>query len=190
MDIILGEITERIRALRDATGFTKEQMAKATGISVKEYIAHENGERDLTFTFLYKCAEKFGVDIVDLMAGEGPNLSGYAVVKNGDGLPIKRRKGFEYLHLAYSFKNKTAEPLLVTVPYNADELKKIPMAKHDGQEFNYVLKGKMRFAYENHIEDVGEGDSIYYNSSRKHGMAALTKDGCVFIAVVLKEEHK
>ncbi|MCL1984557.1 MAG: cupin domain-containing protein [Methanomassiliicoccaceae archaeon] len=190
MDAKIDEIAERIRALRDVTGFTTDEMAGATGVTKDEYEASENGKKDFTFTFLYKCAEKFNVDIIELLTGENPHLSGYTVVRKGKGLPMKRRKGFEYGHLASNFKNKTAEPFLVHAPYRADELSSIPVSSHDGQEFNYVLSGRLRFVYEDHTEDLGEGDSVYYNSSRMHGMAALNKEGCVFIAVVLKGEHR
>jgi len=190
MDAKIGEIAERIRALRDATGYTTEEMAKAAGITEEEYIHLENGKRDLTFTFLYKCADKFGVDIIELLTGENPHLTGYTGVRSGKGLPMKRREGFEYRHLASNFKNKTAEPFIVNAPFKKDELTSIPMSTHTGQEFNYILKGKLRFAYDGHTEDLGEGDSVYYNSSKKHGMAALSEDGCTFLAVVLKGEHR
>ncbi|MDR2866304.1 MAG: helix-turn-helix domain-containing protein [Methanomassiliicoccaceae archaeon] len=190
MDARINDIAERIRALRDATGYSTEDMAKATGISNDEYSLLENGKEDFTFTFLYKCAEKFGVDIVDILTGENPHLSEYTVVRKGKGLPMKRREGFEYDHLAYSFKRKKAEPFLVNAPYRADEVKRTPMSSHDGQEFNYVLKGRMRFVYDDHVEELNEGDSVYYDSSKRHGMAALDKGGCVFLAIVLKEDRR
>jgi transcriptional regulator with XRE-family HTH domain len=190
MDTRISEIAERVRALRDATGFSQEEMAKATGTTVNEYNDLENGKKDFTFTFLYECAEKFGVDIIELLTGENPHLSGYALVRKGKGLPMKRRKGFEYDHLAFSFKKKRAEPFLVTAPYNADELKNTPTSSHDGQEFNYVLKGRMKFVHGDRTEELGEGDSVFYDSSQRHGMAAMDKDGCIFLAIVLKEEHR
>jgi len=190
MDAKIEEIAERIRALRDATGYTSEDMAEAAGITADEYNDLENGKRDLTFTFLYKCAEKFGVDIIELLTGENPHLTGYTVVRKGNGLPMNRRQGFEYRHLASNFKNKAAEPFLVNAPFRKDELSSVPMSTHAGQEFNYILKGKLRFAYDGHTEDLNEGDSVYYNSSKRHGMTALSEDGCTFLAVVLKGEHR
>jgi len=190
MDSKVSEIAERIRAMRDDTGYTVEEMAEAVSVSAERYRILEKGDTDFTFTFLYKCAEKFGVDIVELLTGENPHLSSYTLVRKGKGLHMHRREGFDYEHLAYSFKGTKAEPFLVTAPYRADELDDIPTSTHDGQEFNYVLKGKLRFAYDGHIEDLNEGDSVYYDPSRRHGMTSLTEEGCIFIAVVLKEEHR
>ncbi|MDR0509344.1 MAG: helix-turn-helix domain-containing protein [Candidatus Methanoplasma sp.] len=190
MDLRIDEIAERIRALRDEIGYTTEEMAEVTGISKEEYEESEKGKIDFSFTFLYKCAEKFNVDMVELLTGENPHLSGYTVVRSGKGLPMKRRKGFEYGHLASNFKNKMAEPFLVNAPFRADELSSIPLSSHDGQEFNYVLKGSLRFVHGDNVEELKEGDSVFYDSSERHGMAALTEGGCLFLAVVLKEERR
>jgi len=78
----------------------------------------------------------------------------------------------------------------VDAPYNTGDLKNIPTSTHNGQEFNYVLKGRMRFVYDGHVEDLDEGDSVYYDSSKRHGMAALGKEGCMFLAIVLKEDRR
>lgn len=190
MEPKIAEIAERIRALREMLGLSYEEMAEATEVSIDDYIASESGTRDFTFTFLYKCAEKFGVDIIEIMTGENPHLSGYTVVRGGKGLSIKRRAGFEYNHLAAHFKNKLAEPFLVKAPYREEEQNKpIAMSMHEGQEFDYILSGSLKFVHEEHVEELNEGDSVFYDSGRKHGMIATSKDGCTFLAVVIKEKE-
>ena len=52
-----------------------------------------SGEKDFSFTFIYKCAQRFGIDPTDLIKGVSPNLSSYTVTRNGDHLPITRRPG-------------------------------------------------------------------------------------------------
>jgi len=71
-----------------------QEMADATGRNVAEYAAMESGDADLSFTFLYRAAERFGVDMIELLTGENPHLTGYSVVRAGEGLAIKRREGF------------------------------------------------------------------------------------------------
>ena len=72
METQIIEIAERIRTLRDIMGFSLEEMAAGTGVSVQEYSEMEEGKSDFSFTFLYKCAEMFGVDIVEILTGDGP----------------------------------------------------------------------------------------------------------------------
>ena len=94
MEIIITEIAQRIRDLRDIMGYTTAEMAQTVGCSEEEYIAAENGEVDFSFTFIYKCAEKFNVDMIEILTGDNPRLSYYSIVRKGEGLPMKRRSGF------------------------------------------------------------------------------------------------
>ena len=187
MEPNIEEVANRIRALREDMGFTMQEMADATGRSVAEYAAQESGEHDLSFTFLYKCAEVLGVDVIELLTGENPHLSGYSLTRSSEGLSIKRRAGFEYLHKAPHFKGKLAEPFLVTAPYLEEEQDApIHLSYHKGQELDFVVSGKMRFAYEGHIEEIEAGDLLMYDSGRGHGMIAIGGEPCVFLAVVMK----
>lgn len=190
MENKLMEIAFRIRELRDILEFTPEEMAEATATSVEEYLEYESGSKDFSFTFLYQCAKKFGVDMVELVTGENPRLSFYSIVRKDEGLPIKRRAGFNYQHLAYLFKNKTCEPFLVTAPYQEEvQNEPIHLSYHKGQEFDYVIEGELKIQLEDHTEILHAGDAIYYNSGHGHGMIATGGKECKFIAVVLKEEE-
>lgn len=191
METKLTEIAERIRALRDICGFTVAEMAATTNLSAEQYAELESGTKDFSFTFLYLCAEKFGVDMVELLTGENPHLTGYTVVRGGKGLPIKRREGFEYNHLAANFRDKFAEPFLVKAPYlESVQTMPIALSTHEGQEFDYVVSGTLKFAHDGHFEILNAGDSVFYDSGKPHGMIAVGGEGCQFLAVVIKGENK
>ena len=188
MEISIPEIAERIRVLRDISEFSVKEMADAVSCSEEEYIAAENGETDFSFTFIYKCAEKFGVDMIELLTGENPRLSFYSIVRSGDGIPMKRRSGFNYYHLGAHLKGKLCEPFLVTAPYSDDEQDKpIHLSTHEGQEFDYIISGSLKVALEDHIEVLNPGDSVIYDSSHGHGMIATGGQDCVFLAIILKK---
>ncbi len=189
MQMRLAEVAERLRAMREIAELSQEAMAKRCGISLAEYQAMESGECDFTFGFLYQCAEIFEVDMLALLTGTTPKLSFYSIVRAGRGFPIDRREGFRYHHLAPRFKNKVCDPLLVTVPYNEKEQgQEIILSKHEGQEFNYILKGSLKLCLEGHIEVLSEGDSIFFDSSHDHGMIATGGQDCIFLAMVLRHE--
>ncbi|NGM17314.1 helix-turn-helix domain-containing protein [Xiamenia xianingshaonis] len=189
MEPNIKEVAGRIQALREDMDITMQEMADATGRSVAEYAAQESGEQDLSFTFLFKCAQRLGVDVIELLTGENPHLTGYSLVRAPDGLSIKRRAGFEYLHKAPHFRHKLAEPFLVTAPYLEEEQDKpIHLSYHAGQELDYIISGKLRFAYEGHVEDLEAGDVLMYDSGRGHGMIAIDGAPCTFLAVVMKPE--
>jgi len=180
-------IAERIRGLRNMLEISVEDISGFLGMTAEEYLQYESGENDFGFTFLYEVARRFGVDITEILTGVIPKLSTFSVIRKGEGLPIERRSGFNYLHLAYPFKNKLSEPFYVTAKYETELLKKpIAMSRHEGQEFDYVLDGSLKFAVDGHEVILNEGDAVYYDSGRPHGMIAIGGKDCHFIAVVLK----
>lgn len=185
-DPAIAEIAERIRSLREMCGYTVEEMSEAMGTTPEEYMNLESGSSDFGFTFLYRCARRLGVDIIELLTGRDPKLEGFSVVRTGEGLPIRRREGFSYFHLAPAFRSKIAEPFLVIAPYRADEQgARIALSSHEGQEMDYVLSGTMRFCHDGRTVDVGPGDTLYYDSGKSHGMFATSEQGCVFLAIVM-----
>lgn len=191
METHILEIAERIKGMREMLEFSVAEMAKVTETSIDEYLAAENGNADFTFTFLMKCAQKFKMDIVELLTGSKPTLSFYTVVRKGDGLPIERRKGFDYKHLAYRLKDKMVEPFLVTVPYNREEQDQpVHYSTHAGQEFDYILKGSLKVDLDGHVEILNPGDSVLYDSGHPHGMIAVNDADCKFLAIVIPKPEE
>lgn len=181
----LREVATRIKALREISGMSEEQVAEKTEVSLREYQELENGEKDFSFTFIYKVANTFGVEMKDLLAGTSPMLSLYTITRKNNGLPITRRTGFTYNNLAPSFKNKIAEPFRVTIPFSEQS----PVfSKHKGQEIDIVINGRLEIQVGDSVEILEEGDTIYYNSSHPHAMRALDGKDCEIYAIVLKSE--
>lgn len=184
----IKDVGERLKGMRDILDITAEEMAEITGVTLETYLAVESGDKDFSFTFLYKAARRFGIDLTELLTGESPHLSGYAIVRKGQGMPIERRKGFKYLNLAAQFKKRQAEPFLVTAPYDQQaEQADIMLNAHEGQEMDYVLSGAMKIRIEDHEEVLREGDTIYYDAMRPHGMVAVDGQPCRFLAIVINK---
>ena len=189
------DVANRIRSLREDNEFSIEEMAEATGRSAEEYSARESGDMDLTFTFVYKCAKKFGVDVVELLTGESPRLRHYEIVRSGEGLILERHSDFHYLHKAPHFKNRLGEPFLVDVPFQPQSQNEpIHLSYHNGQEFDMVLKGRLRFRFEgareDRFEEVSAGDTLFYDSGRGHGMIAIDGEDAQILAVVFDPDRK
>jgi len=182
---IIKEMAQRIRSLRMMEDITIEDMAKNLDIPVDEYARYEAGETDFSFSFMYNVAEQLGIDVVDIMTGDSPKLSGACMVKKGEGFKIDRRKAYDYRHLAFTFRNKKAEPFLVTVEAQTESAKPTLHA-HDGQEFNYVVKGSLALYIGEVVYYLEEGDSLYFDSSIPHAMRALNGEQAQFLAVVMK----
>ncbi len=181
----IAEIAERIRALREIENFSQGEAADFCRLSLEEYQIYEAGGRDFPFSFLTTIAQFLKVDVVDLIQGDSPKLSTCCMVKRGKGLDIERRKAYDYKHLAFTFKDKLAEPLLVTVKPSGEEA--LTLNYHPGQEFVYLLEGEMLFQIGEISYQLSPGDSVYFNSAIPHGMKAKDNQTCQFLAVVVNE---
>ena len=184
LDSKILEMSKRIRELRETEGLTCEQMAALTDTTVEEYQKCEEGHSDLTYAFIYRCAQAFGVNATDIIEGSSPKLSSYTVTRNGQAPQISQGHGMVYYNLAYAFQNRIAEPLFVRSKYDESD-KPIELTTHEGQELDIVIEGNLEVKVGNHTEILGPGDSIYYDSDTPHGMKAVNGGDCTFYAIVL-----
>ena len=185
----LEEVAKRIREMREICDITETDMAKKTEVSLEDYRAYENGELDFPFTFIHKCSLAFGIGITDLLEGQSAHLSSYTVTRKGQGQETAKEDGIEIQNLAPLFRKKIAEPYWVRYEYSEElQNKPIHLTKHSGQEFDFVMSGRLKVQIGENVEYLSEGDSIYYNSSTPHGMIAVDGRDCLFVAVVLPGE--
>ena len=186
LDFKIKEMAGRIKELREIEGLTVEDMAKKAAVTVEEYVSCENGESDLNFAFIYRCALAFNVDVTDIIEGYSPKLKSYTVTRRGEGQRIEKAHGMTYYNLAYAFKNRIAEPLYVESVYSEEaQHKDIELTTHAGQECDLVISGHLKVQVGEHKVVLGPGDSIYYDSSTPHGMIAVEGENCTFYAIVL-----
>ncbi len=185
----LLEVAARIREMREICGLSFEEMAEKTEVSVVEYRDYEAGKKDFPFTFIHKCALAFNLGISDLLEGQSANLSSYTVTRKGQGQETAKEEGINIQNLAPLFRKKIAEPYWVRYEYNESlQNKPIHLTKHSGQEFDFIMSGRLKVQIGDNVEYLSEGDSIYYNSSTPHGMVAVGGEDCLFVAVVLPGE--
>ncbi|MBR4445822.1 MAG: AMP-binding protein [Solobacterium sp.] len=182
----LMEAAQRIRALREISGLSEEEMAEKTEVSVQDYRNYESGREDMPFTFIHKCALAFGVGMSDLLEGISARLSSYTVTRKGRGQDAVREDGITIQNMAPMFAKKMAEPYYVRYEYDEKQQDApIHLTRHSGQEFDFVISGRMKVQVGDNIEYLSEGDSIYYNSSTPHGMIAVDGRDCLFVAIVI-----
>ncbi len=180
------EIAARIRDLRSIEGYSEEYMARKIGVSVDDYISYEAGEQDLDFAFLYTCAQVLNVDVSELIEGIAPRLSSYTLTRKGEGRRVEQAHGMTYYNLAYKFRKRIAEPLFVHSVFDPEaQLRPIEVTTHEGQEIDIVIRGSLKVQIGDHIEILGPGDTIYYDSSTPHGLLATNGEDCDFYAIVL-----
>jgi len=186
LELSIREVAGRIRDLREVMGLSLEEMARKTGVTTGEYKDCESGNANLTFAFLYRCAQALDVDVTDFIAGASPRLTGYTLTRRGQGQRIDKAHGMIYYNMAAYFRRRIAEPLYVLAVYSEEaQGKPIELTTHKGQECDIVISGSLKVQVGAHSEILDEGDTIYYDSSAPHGMIAVGGKDCQFYAIVL-----
>src|SRR5574344_1296296 len=182
----IKEMAGRIRELREIEGMTVAQMAQKTAVSENEYLKCEEGESDLNFAFIYRCALALNVNVTDIIEGASPTLDSFSVTRAGEGQEIGNAHGMTYFNMAYAFKNRICEPLYVKSKFRAEaQTRDIELTTHDGQECDLVIEGNLLVQVGDHKAILGPGDCVYYSSDKPHGMMAVNGKDCIFYALVL-----
>lgn len=178
------EIAARVRELREIEGVSAESLARELGTPAETYAAWESGDADIPVGVLFEIAGRFKVDLAELITGEAPRLSAYCLTRADRGPRVERRAPYLYRALAHNFIDKKAEPFMVEVGPES-EARPLDLNSHPGQEFDYVVEGRLLVSVGGRELVLGEGDSLYYDSSQPHGMKALGGARARFLAVIL-----
>ena len=178
-----SQIPVRIKELREDEEISVIDLARDTGISAEDYEGYESGKLDIPISILYKIAAALHVDPTVLLTGEDPRMESAAVCRAGQGVQIERYPGYEFSSLAYNFKGRTIEPLLVYLDPSKPEA---ALVHHDGQEFNYVTEGKVKITVGKRSYVLATGDSIYFDAGIPHGQAAV--DGPARFITIIQEK--
>ena len=89
---------------------------------------------------------------------------------------------YSFESLATKKATKHLEPFLVE--FHPRERSDLLFTSHEGEEFLFVLEGRVEFRQSDRIEVLGRGDSIYFNSDIDHSFRSLDKKPAKAVAVV------
>jgi len=177
----LKQIAARIRELRTIFGYTEEEVASDLGIDVELYRSYENEGSDIPISVLYHLANKYDVDLTEILTGLTPRLNTFCVVPDGHGIHVDRYPGYNIQSLSHRFRNKVMEPMLVTLEPSDHEP---ALVTHSGQEFNYVLEGSIYFLFKDKKLLLNKGDSVYFDPTHPHGQMAAGGKSARFLTVI------
>lgn len=165
------QIASRIRELREILEIPQEEVAHKVGVSLEDYQKYEEARDDIPIGVLYGVAAELNVDPTELLTGEAPRMDEYTIVRGGHGVSVERYPGYAFTSLAYNYKHRDMEPMIVTISPN-DEAE---LVTHEGQEFNYVLEGTIKIVIRGREFVLNAGDSIYFNPELPHGQRAVSQ---------------
>lgn len=176
-------VADRLKGLRDIMDVTTAEAAEVCGISIDQYEAYETGTIDIPVGVLQSLAKKYKIDLGTLISGKEPRMHSYCLTKKGKGLSVDRRSDYKYQALATGFQNRKADPFLVTI--TPEETAEIHFNSHPGHEFNYMIEGSMKIVVDGKELFLEEGDCLYFDGTKQHGMQALNNKNAKFLALII-----
>jgi len=167
-------IGHKIVALREAHDVSQEELAQRVGCSVEEMALIEATPTASGLAPLIKITSALGVRLGTLLdddKGMGP-----AITRAGDleGAGARSSRAsletgtvdapLEFFSLAQGKVSRHMDPFVIDITPQTKE----DISSHEGEEFIYVLSGKVEIAYGKEVYVLEPGDSIYYDSIVPH----------------------
>ncbi len=171
---------EKIKDLRLKSSLTQEELADRCELT-KGYISQL--ENDLTSPSIST--------LTDILGALGITLADF--FKSEESIPLRYREddcfekeenGQLIKWLVPSNEKLIMEPMMITLEPGASTDADQP---HSGEEFGYVLSGKILVESGNRKEIVKEGESFYYDSGKKHVITNNGKEPARFIWIIAGE---
>jgi len=185
MDNTIANLGKRIKLIRIKKGLTQEVLAVRSGLT-KSYISLlEAGKKIPAISTLSRIAVAFGMRIGEFF--ESPDDSAdVAVVRKNERLEVEQRGtpfGYVYEALSLQKKDRLMDPFIVKVlPIDKSKAKKIEF-EHAGEEFDFIIEGRIKYIINDQEYVLGEGDSIYFDSAMKHRVEAIGNKPALTLSV-------
>ena len=173
--LALLDLGNQVRKLRTARSLTLQDLADLTGLSKPNLSQIENNLVTPPIATLLNIATALGVPI-GYFFQESPQQRNMIVVRKQDRYGVAKGPhishiGYQYEPLAYPKIDKSMEPFIVEMEER--ETSDIVFNNHRGEDFLYVLQGRLEFCYADDSVVLEEGDSLYFDSIVPHGYRGI-----------------
>lgn len=171
----LPVVAPQLRALRRRAGLTLETAARRSGLSPAHLSRLETGHRQPSLPVLLGLARVYGTTVSDLL---GETSAAQEPIIRADRMEAADAEGWTYWRAGGS--GRAMQALRVRVPLGAqDDLVRV----HPGEEWLYVLEGRLRLTLGESRYVLDVGDSAHFDSLTPHRLAAETRQGAQLLFV-------
>ena len=178
-------IAMKVKKARLEEGLKITDVARISGISQGMVSKIENAQVSTSLETLSRLCSAIGLPISKLFSDYDRPDGGAHFTKSGEGLEVVRRgtdKGHTYQLLSYQRGGKRkVEPFLISM----DDLSEVfPTFSHPGEEFIYLLKGRLIYRHGNHLYEMGPGDSLTFDAETPHGPEKLIEVPLQLLSII------
>ncbi|MFE9131316.1 helix-turn-helix domain-containing protein [Streptomyces sp. NPDC007148] len=165
----LNAVAPQLRALRRRASLTLEAAARAAGLSPAHLSRLETGQRQPSLPMLLALARIYGTTVSELL---GETVADQEAVVRAPDMEPTRAGGWTYWQAGAPGRGMQA--LRVHVPHGAQgDIVRV----HPGEEWLYVLSGRLRLRLGDTTHVLATGDSAHFDSLTPHRIAAADHGG-------------
>ncbi|MCQ4206374.1 helix-turn-helix domain-containing protein [Streptomyces longispororuber] len=171
----LPAVAPQLRALRRRASLTLEAAARSAGLSPAHLSRLETGQRQPSLPMLLALARIYGTTVSELL-GETP--ADRESVVRARAMEATEAGGWTYFQAGSPGRGMQA--LRVHVPYGSQgDMVRV----HPGEEWLYVLEGRLRLRLGDTSYRLDPGDSAHFDSLTPHRIAAADESGAELLFV-------
>jgi transcriptional regulator with XRE-family HTH domain len=163
----LAVLGERLKSLRSARSWTLEELAERSGLSKPFLSRLESGTRQPSIAAVLTLARVFGVPMGSLFEMQETDES--CIVIRAGQMPVRHGKGVLYVPLSSASRFNLQPIALQVFPARKGEEK----YQHEGEEWIYVLSGRVRLALGEKQYIINTGDSAHFDARLPHRLDSL-----------------
>ncbi|MBS0366046.1 MAG: helix-turn-helix transcriptional regulator [Proteobacteria bacterium] len=182
-----------LRRLRFQRRLSIAEVSQATGIAKSTLSRVENDQLSLTYSKLLQLCRGLDIDIAELFSGPqaaaaAPPLARRTFTLPGAGRPVDvGRQAYAYLCTELAGKKMTPMTGIITSRSLAESN---GLLSHEGEEFTYVLEGRLELHTEFYSPLVLEaGGSVYFDSTMGHAYVSVGSVPLKILCVCSTPEH-
>jgi transcriptional regulator with XRE-family HTH domain len=169
-----------LKSLRRDRRLSLQEVSAATGISASFLSLVENDKSDITIGRLMKLAQFYDVHVSDLLppgTGRDP-----IVVRANERRHIASPSEGVDVYLLGPDSERRMLPLVAEFAAGGQIAE---WAQHEGEEYIYVLEGRILLEVDGHEPvELGKGDGAYYRADRPHRFTVLGDEPASIFGVV------
>ena len=184
----IKNVGEKITSIREQKNISLPDLAERCGFTIGMMTKIEANETIPSLGHLIKVARALGVRLgtfLDDMDQLGPVITRNGEQMMGASFSSKASSShhnLDFFPLASAKSGRHMEPFIVDIIPVAES--DFMQSSHEGEEFIYVLDGRIEIRYGKSVYILSKGDSIYYDSVVDHNVQAADEYPAKILAVV------